>query len=173
MSLPLTFLDKKLITSALVGPDGATHYTFNSTKGFLGRKVTTINAASGLVGCINWREKTFNINGVQQEWKHIKSRSAGIFSSEREWTWGNKPYKLKYHNSHKELLATPSAGSVAWTVRFTTYDEHLFHKNERAVIYFPHQMQDEVERMFILMAILETDIQRQDEEEAASAAAGG
>jgi hypothetical protein len=47
-------------------------------------------------------------------------------------------------------------------VRFTTYHRHLLHESEPAVIYFPHQMQDELERMFLLMAILQTEIHRED-----------
>jgi hypothetical protein len=47
-------------------------------------------------------------------------------------------------------------------VRFTTFQSHLFHDNERAILYFPDQMQDETERMFIMMAILQTEIHRQD-----------
>lgn len=81
MSIALTFVDKQLLRTALVGAEGAVHYTTSTTSGFLGRKVTTINAASGLVGVINWREKTFNINGVQREWDDLKSRTGGIFSS--------------------------------------------------------------------------------------------
>lgn len=47
-------------------------------------------------------------------------------------------------------------------MRFTPYHPHAFHDNERAVIYFPLQMQDEIERMFLLMAVLETETQRLD-----------
>lgn len=60
------------------------------------------------------------------------------------------------------LQAKPNFGNAAGTVRFTTYRRHLFHSNERAVISFPHQMQDEIERMFLLMAVLKTEIRRQD-----------
>lgn len=81
MSLALTFVDQNLLDSPLVGGEGAVHYTTSTTSGFRGRKVTTIMAASGLVGVINWREKKFVINGVQREWDDLKSRSGGIFSS--------------------------------------------------------------------------------------------
>ncbi|KAJ7458525.1 hypothetical protein FB451DRAFT_1406286 [Mycena latifolia] len=145
MSLALTFGDKKLLDSPILGPDGAVCYTTSTTHGFRGRKITTIMAASGL-----------------RKWDELKSRSNGIFSSEREWNWANRPYKLKYHNWEKELLVTPSFGSEAGVVRFTPYHAHLLHDNEPAVLYFPHQM-DEVERMFLLMAILETEIHRQDQ----------
>ncbi|KAJ6545483.1 hypothetical protein B0H19DRAFT_999202 [Mycena capillaripes] len=171
MATPLTFVDKKLLDTAVVGPEGAVCYTTTTTSGFRGRKITTITAASGLLGFINWREKVFVINGVQREWDDLKERSGGIFSSEREWNWGNRPYKLKYHDSDKELLATPTTGNVAGTVRFTTFHSHLFHDDERAVIYFPHQMQDENERMFLMMAILQTEIHRQDAQNAAIAGA--
>ncbi|KAJ7657197.1 hypothetical protein DFH06DRAFT_1297888 [Mycena polygramma] len=164
MSIPLTFVDRKLLDTALVDPNGAVHYTTSTTKGLIHRKVTTITAASGLVGFLDWHEEAFVINGVQREVKHLKSRAGVIFSSEREWNWGNKPYKLKYHDFHKELLATPITGNVELTVRFKAYHPHLFKGNEGAIIYFPHQMQDEIERMFLLMAILETETHRQDRE---------
>ncbi|KAJ6471095.1 hypothetical protein C8R47DRAFT_1147850 [Mycena vitilis] len=162
MSIPLTFLAEKLLDTAIVGPEGAVYYTLATTSGFRGRKITTITAASGLSGFINWREKVFIINGVQRDWDELKERSGGLFSSEREWNWGNRPYKLKYHDSHKELLATPTTANVALTVRFTPYHSHLLHDNERAVLYLPQQMQDEIERMFLLMAILHTEMHRQD-----------
>jgi hypothetical protein len=47
-------------------------------------------------------------------------------------------------------------------VRFTPYRPHLLHANERATIYLPHQMQDEIERMFLLMVVLQTEMKRQD-----------
>ncbi|KAJ6462637.1 hypothetical protein C8R47DRAFT_1202155 [Mycena vitilis] len=58
--------------------------------------------------------------------------------------------------------ATPTTANVALTVRFTPYHSHLLHDNERAVLYLPQQMQDEIERMFLLMAILHTEMHRQD-----------
>jgi len=58
--------------------------------------------------------------------------------------------------------ATPNFGNPAAAVRFTPYHSHLLHDSERAVIYFPHEMQDELERMFLLMAVLQTEIHRQD-----------
>ncbi|KAJ6529610.1 hypothetical protein B0H19DRAFT_1192913 [Mycena capillaripes] len=183
MAAPLTFSKENLIDSAVVGPDGAVYYTTSTTKGLLGRKETTITAASGLLGLINWREKAFVINGVQKEWDDLKERSAGIFRFEREWTWGNKPYKLKYHDLQKELLvrvcyyfnigyaltgqATPTTGNSAGTVRFTIFQPHLLRDNERATICFPPELSDEVERMFLLMAILQTEMHRQDIKEAA------
>ncbi|KAJ7083457.1 hypothetical protein C8R44DRAFT_753473 [Mycena epipterygia] len=166
MSLALTFVHRNLIETPLVGAEGAVHYTVNTTRGtWGGRKITTIVAASGLVGVINWREKIFIINGVQREWDDLKARSGGVFSREREWNWGNRPYHLKYHDSDKELLATPSFGNSADTVRFTTYQSHLLHEDHRAVIYFPYQLQDEIERMFLLMAILQSEIHRKDQNE--------
>jgi hypothetical protein len=82
MATALTFVDKKLLTTPVVGPEGAVYYTTTTTTGhFRGRKITTTAAASGLVGFINWREKAFVINSVQQKWNDLKSRSNGIFSS--------------------------------------------------------------------------------------------
>ncbi|KAJ6470887.1 hypothetical protein C8R45DRAFT_1014858 [Mycena sanguinolenta] len=170
MTTVLTFIDKKLLDTPVVGDEGAVHYTTSTTKGLMGRKVTTITAASGLVGYINWREKIFVINGLEWSWSQLRSRSSGFFEPLYQWQWGDKSYKLEYHDMHRSLLATPSSGNVADTVRFTPYHPHLMRDNEKAIIHFPNQVQDEAERMFLLMAILQTDIHRQD---AAAAAAAG
>jgi hypothetical protein len=81
MSLALTFADKRLLRTSLVGPDGGVHYTTTTTHGWRGRKVTTVSAASGLVGFIDWHKKVFEINGVQRKWDELKSRSNGFFST--------------------------------------------------------------------------------------------
>ncbi|KAJ7657206.1 hypothetical protein DFH06DRAFT_1328031 [Mycena polygramma] len=78
MSIPLTFVDKTLLETTIVDPDGTVHYTTTTTRGFGGRKVTTITSATGVAGAINWLEKTFVINSVQREVKDIKSRSGGV-----------------------------------------------------------------------------------------------
>ncbi|KAJ6584331.1 hypothetical protein B0H19DRAFT_385046 [Mycena capillaripes] len=163
----LTFVDKKLVDSPLVGPDGAVYYTTTTTHGFRGRKITTIMAGSGLVGAINWRDKTFTINGVQRKWSDLRS---GHFSAwpARKWTWGNGTYKFQWHHMQKELVATSEYGGDA--VRFTTYEPHLFHKNSQATIHFPDNTQDEIERMFLLMAVLQTEMHKQDVSKSAEAA---
>ncbi|KAJ7232477.1 hypothetical protein B0H12DRAFT_1239623 [Mycena haematopus] len=46
------------------------------------------------------------------------------------------------------------------------YHLHLFQCNERAVVYFPYyQTQDQIARVVVLTAILETEIYCQDENE--------
>ncbi|KAJ7895179.1 hypothetical protein B0H14DRAFT_2681537 [Mycena olivaceomarginata] len=169
MSTAFTFANKDILKSALVSPDGAEHYATSTTSGFRGRKVTTVSAASGLVGSIDWRGKLFSINGLEVapggDSQHVRA------FREREWNWGNRPYRLKFNFSEKELLATPTVGSDSDTVRFTPRHPHLVHDNERAVLYFPHQLQDETERMFLLLAVLQTEMHRQDMNEASVAAA--
>jgi hypothetical protein len=81
MSTALTFVTEELLNTTIVAPDGGVHYTTTTTDGWLGRKVTTVSATSGLVGFIDWREKVFIINGVQQKWDELKSRPKGILSS--------------------------------------------------------------------------------------------
>ncbi|KAJ7161849.1 hypothetical protein C8R43DRAFT_1123565 [Mycena crocata] len=74
MSTRLTFTDKKLLQSPLVGPEAAVYYTTTTTSVFRGRKVTTIMGTNGVVGIINWRDKIFAINDVQRKWKDLKKR---------------------------------------------------------------------------------------------------
>ncbi|KAJ7679644.1 hypothetical protein B0H17DRAFT_1206437 [Mycena rosella] len=60
-----------------------------------------------------------------------------------------------------KLASTFQSGGV---VRFTTLQVHLFSANEPAAIYFPNQLQDEIEWMFLLMVCIHTEIRRQDVE---------
>ncbi|KAJ7762257.1 hypothetical protein B0H16DRAFT_1808880 [Mycena metata] len=103
MALPLTFMDRELTDSVVVGPDGGVYYTLSSMSGLRGRKITTITAASGFVGIINGRRHLFVLNGVEQKWDHIRIKFGGIFSLQREWNWMRDP-TLKHHQLNKELL---------------------------------------------------------------------
>ncbi|KAJ6628337.1 hypothetical protein B0H10DRAFT_2428892 [Mycena sp. CBHHK59/15] len=165
MYIALTFASQQLLNSPVFGAEGAVHYTTTTTSGaYHAHKVTTIVAASGLVGIINWLDKTFTINGLQCQWDHLKCPVGGVFSSAREWKWDHKIYTLKYHDSHRELLATPNSG-FGGTVRFTPPHLHVLHENEPAVIYFPFELQDEIMRMFLLMAVLQMETRRKDDDD--------
>ncbi|KAJ6483073.1 hypothetical protein DFH09DRAFT_1461588 [Mycena vulgaris] len=170
MSTALTFTDEDLLSSLLVGADGAVHYTTSTTHGLLRRKVTTVTVGGGLVGLVDWRAKTFAIGGVQRKWHDLKTRVGGMFSSEREWRWADRAYKVKYNYRNTELLARSASGTVADTVRFTTYHPHLLRDSEHAAVHFPLDLRDATERMFLLLVILQTEIQQQDVPAAASAA---
>ncbi|KAJ6603266.1 hypothetical protein DFH09DRAFT_1124094 [Mycena vulgaris] len=167
MSTALTFENKDVLASPIVDAANTVHYMTTTTRGFVRRKITTVMAASNLVGLIDWREKTFTINGVQRKWEDMKTRSGGVFSSEREWSWTpDRPFKFKYNHSQTELLATPTSGDVSSAVRFTVRKEHLFHAPKPAVIQFPPDLRDETERMYLLLVILKTETQRQEVETA-------
>ncbi|KAK6966841.1 hypothetical protein R3P38DRAFT_3152217 [Favolaschia claudopus] len=168
---PLTFNnDRDLINSSLLGPDGRTAYYTISTafhrKPFhlvQRRHITTITSvSSGVVASIDWEEKVFVINGVRR----------GDSRTRFFCTWADFPtYKLEYHNHSKELTATPATGGPA--VQFTGYHPKPFHTSQAnpASISFPPQMQDEVEKMFLLTSIVYTDVKRLDAARAAARAA--
>ncbi|KAJ7275864.1 hypothetical protein C8J57DRAFT_1505167 [Mycena rebaudengoi] len=106
MALALTFGDADLANSPLVGEDGSVHYTITTVGGCLGRRVTTICSSRGLEGTIDWRQRTFNVDGLSRPWDTLKSRTSNsMFSSSRTWDCGKNSYILKYDGSSKELLA--------------------------------------------------------------------
>ncbi|KAJ7216077.1 hypothetical protein GGX14DRAFT_696445 [Mycena pura] len=173
---PLTFTDKHILDSGVVDPAGMLRYTTGTTRGFVRRKVTNITGANGIVGTIDWREKAFTINGVQRRWDEVMKKLPGggrrFRDSTYEWNWSSKQYRLEYHNSHKELLATSTASPTTETVRFVPASSVPFHHDGgHAVMYMPPHLEfDQVEEMFILIAILYTDVHRQDMDAAATAA---
>ncbi|KAJ6594856.1 hypothetical protein B0H19DRAFT_1057074 [Mycena capillaripes] len=164
MALALTFNKPKLLESQLVGADGVAYYTTRTTRGFRGRKTTTITAKGGIVGAINWRECRFIIDGVQREWSVAPEKCS----------WGEASYALKYHNSATELVATRNSPTVknpgdstetllnGAAVRYYT----ACPATENCVtITFPSELRDEVERMFVLMAILRIETVRKDRDD--------
>ncbi|KAK7000307.1 hypothetical protein R3P38DRAFT_3057883 [Favolaschia claudopus] len=176
---PLTFNnDRDLLNSSLLGPDGRTAcYTISTAfhrKPFhlvQRRHITTITSvSSGLAASIDWEEKAFVINGVRRRWDDVRVKDS---RTRFFCTWADFPtYKLEYHNHSKELTATPATGGPA--VQFTGYHPKPFHlgTTNPASISFPPQMQDEVEKMFLLTSIVYTDVKRLDAARAAARAAG-
>ncbi|KAF7314836.1 hypothetical protein MKEN_00958100 [Mycena kentingensis (nom. inval.)] len=165
----LTFTSKKLCDTTVVGPDRRVWYTTETTRGLRGRKVTAIRAASGATGKIDWREKTFAINGEQRTLKQL--RTGGFLGQWRgvKWRWAATSYSAKFKHFQKEIWVTPD-GMGSGTARFTAYEPHLFGKNDNATILFPLDMQNELERVFVLMIMLQTEMHKQDTRKSAEAA---
>ncbi|KAJ7643090.1 hypothetical protein DFH06DRAFT_1333877 [Mycena polygramma] len=171
LSLTLTFTAKDILQSSLVDSSGVQHYTISTTTGLRGRKVTTITAA-GLIAEVDWRKKVFAIGGERFGWDSVRTEVGVASGGERQWKWGNRQaYILKYVNSDKELLVTPTSGSRANPVRFTAASNHLLHSSEPATITFPLELQDAQEKMFVLMAILQTETMRTDKAHGSGASA--
>ncbi|KAJ6498357.1 hypothetical protein C8R47DRAFT_1259821 [Mycena vitilis] len=175
--LTLTFTEKTILQSSLVDSSGVQHYTIATTTGLRGREVTTITAA-GHIGEIGWAKEEFEIGSDHFGWDSVRSEVGS--GGERQWKWGDRgAYLLKYVNSDKDLLvgapkyhcktktipdiqAIPTSGSRANPARFTAASNHLLHSFEPATITFPLEMQAAQERLFVLMAILQTETMRTD-----------
>ncbi|KAJ7055787.1 hypothetical protein C8F01DRAFT_1373308 [Mycena amicta] len=171
-----TFTSKKLVDCALAGPDSGVYYSTSSTTGAIrGRKITTIRGASGLVGMIDWKRKTFSINGVEKSFddeKPFDDVCSGGFLTNwrgRSWQWTDKSFKVESQHMQKEILAT-SDDMGSGVVRFASYEPHLISKNEAATIRFPYEMQDEIDRLLVLMAILQPEMHEQDIRKSAESA---
>nr|GAT50865.1 predicted protein [Mycena chlorophos] len=171
MSTPLTFRERAIENSQLIGLDDVVYYkTSTTTSAFNRPKLTLVQSATdSTVGRIDWRERTFTINGERRPWALLKS-SPKLFSAEREWRWYGQAYRLKYDWSN-ELTATPQfRGAGGETVRFSPFQPRILGSNTKAVIWFPPNM-DATARMFLLMAVIHMDIRRQ--ERRRRSAAGG
>ncbi|KAK7042738.1 hypothetical protein R3P38DRAFT_3449310 [Favolaschia claudopus] len=158
MALTLTFVNKRVLDSAVVGSDGSAHYTVSTHYAWFGRKFTTITAANGLVGHIHWRKHTFELGGMKTKWSEIRSgRGWWNPHQEYEWHWGDSraPYRVKFHKLSSELVATPLRGGEA--TRFQPH--HSYVSTKAPVIYLPQEsaQKDDIERMFVLMVLIQSD----------------
>ncbi|KAJ7056394.1 hypothetical protein C8F01DRAFT_1156086 [Mycena amicta] len=166
----LTFTDKHVENASILGPDGATHYTAHTLHGILRRrKLTTVTAIAGpggLVGVIDWSKKTFEVEGVVRSWKDVCVEPHRILSDYKgkTWRWSTNSYLFKHNITQRELLKTLIA-------RFTSPQINLLTKSKPASFQFLHPLQDQVEEMFILLVVIQTEVKRQDTETAVVAAA--
>lgn len=76
----LTFSTPDLLNATLQG--SGTSYRTKTTIGFRGRKTTSLTVIHGreqfIVGGIDWRERTFVIDGKTWDLAELKSKAAGL-----------------------------------------------------------------------------------------------
>ncbi|KAJ7785264.1 hypothetical protein DFH07DRAFT_763862 [Mycena maculata] len=159
MSRELTFKSKDILNSHLHAGH-SNPYTTSTSSGVLGRKTTTLKTGflSGSAGKIDWRDKEFKIGGRTKKWRKVES-SGGWFTSGREWEWAGYTYTVKH--SHHKWTATNSHREVAY---FTPYQSHLLRSSEHASLYISPEIQDEHQRVFLILVLLYSETKRQDKQ---------
>ncbi|KAF9464006.1 hypothetical protein BDZ94DRAFT_1257363 [Collybia nuda] len=165
----LTFSHIDIINTTLVPssqqPDSSSvTYRTKSIIGFRGRKTTTLSVVDGesekVVGGIDWRDKSFVINGKEWQLSVLKSKPTGLYkTSLRIWDWGGQSYKIRLGN--KQWTAT-STTRLTPVVTFNQYQSNIFKANQPASIHFAPGM-PEIDKIFFIFVMLYSEIRMQDE----------
>ncbi|KAJ6616762.1 hypothetical protein B0H10DRAFT_1376197 [Mycena sp. CBHHK59/15] len=85
------------------------------------------------------------------------SSSGGWFTSAREWNWSGQTYTIKH--SHRGWTATTSDGTEV--ARFSPYKLHLLNSSEHGSLQISPYIQDEHERVFIIVVMIYSATKRQ------------
>ncbi|KAL1743716.1 hypothetical protein HDZ31DRAFT_64789 [Schizophyllum fasciatum] len=166
MPSSLTFSSKDILNSLVIMDNGSTAFTTHSTKGFRGRKVTSLTGGGAERAVINWRQRTITIGKQSKSLDFLKRPARGWWSSARTWQWGAASYELHY--SSWEWTASSSGTVVA---RFYPYHSRVFHQSDPATLLFMHDLPP-FEATFLLVAFIYMEMRRQDKQRSSAASAG-
>lgn len=90
--------------------DNSVIYAISTSQTLWGRTYTYLRdtnpALSGepvIVGAINWRKKTFEIQGQRKLISDIRRKPKGLFNKARFWRWADdrEEYEIVYHNQEE------------------------------------------------------------------------
>ncbi|KAJ3505870.1 hypothetical protein NLJ89_g7186 [Agrocybe chaxingu] len=122
-------------------------------------KLTTLTTTSSdpetkpIVGVLDWKKKTMEINGRTRLVADLKSKTSGsAFNLTREWTWGTSKYVV----STKKGVWTAKRGEDSIAV-LTPLIRHPFKKDELRTLTF-HVNLSEEEMIFLILALIYQDL---------------
>ncbi|CAA7260636.1 unnamed protein product [Cyclocybe aegerita] len=122
-------------------------------------KLTTLTMTSSdpdikpIVGGLDWKKKTMEINGKIKPIAELKSKTSGSsFDLTREWTWGTSKYVVSTKKG--VWMAKRGEDSIAVLTRLI---RHPFKKDELRTLTF-HVNLSEEEMIFLILILMYQDL---------------
>ncbi|KAJ7617137.1 hypothetical protein FB45DRAFT_933501 [Roridomyces roridus] len=114
-----------------------------------------------IVAAINWKDKTFEINGQKRPCSELKRSVGPLFNKRKFWRWSEerKEYEISY--THEEWKVTIEDGKTIAGRFLVPFRPHLFSKTKPAVIHLTTTALAEDEVFLILVFVYE-ETKRQD-----------
>ncbi|KIY46465.1 hypothetical protein FISHEDRAFT_75622 [Fistulina hepatica ATCC 64428] len=112
----LTMPQKNFLNTTAEDVELGTVYTISTTKKYLRRHTTTVNAPGSLdsFGAIYWRDQAFEIGGLRVPWDQVKMREGMFSQKDRTWSWNGRTYVVSFdQNVGWTMLEQQSSGIVA------------------------------------------------------------
>jgi len=150
--------------------DNSVIYSISTSQTLWGRTYTYLrdtNPASGrestIVGAINWRKKTFEIQGQRKLIRDVRRKPKGFFDRTRFWRWSDdrEEYEIVYHNQ-EEWQALLSAKNSDIEATFSVpFRPQLFGKAKPVVLNLSRVAlaRDEV---FLILVFIYGETKRQE-----------
>jgi len=161
-----TFGDQDILNCDLLPESGRSlSYRINTSKGFIGRKKTTLvpmdrGASRGISGAIDWRNDTYEVGGVTRDRSTIKHKTGGMFSSTREWRWSRQTYTVDF-NGDGIWTALTSSSRHPTVATFYPYKFRFFSPSGLAHISFSPDVSEE-DMIFLILVMIWSDTQQKD-----------
>ncbi|KAJ6567950.1 hypothetical protein DFH09DRAFT_437686 [Mycena vulgaris] len=116
---------------------------------------------SAVVGTINWKEKSFEINGYKHECEEMRRSTGSLFNKTKYWRWAatRKEYEISY--THEEWKATIEDGKTIAGRFSVPFRPHLFTKTKPAVMHLTTTALAEDE-VFLMLVFVYEEVKRQD-----------
>jgi len=160
-----------------ISRDNSAIYSLKTTFGLRGRKITVLrdeNPALGapdIAGHIYWKEKVFEVCGVQKKLSEIRRVEGGFLKKTNHWRWGSerKEFELK-HNSEgwRAIFNDDTSTAAEFSVPFRP---HLFTKPEPSTLHLT-QMALEEDEVFLILVFIYSEVKRQDKTNSSSSNGG-
>jgi len=115
-----------------------------------------------IVGVINWRRKTFEINGVRKKVDDIRRKPKGFGNKSRFWKWADdrEEYEVvHFEDGGWQALCTSS--DIVEATFSVPYRTHLFKKTKPLVMNLTREAlaRDEI---FLILALIYCETKRQE-----------
>ncbi|KAJ7302286.1 hypothetical protein DFH08DRAFT_794632 [Mycena albidolilacea] len=148
--------------------DEAVMYSVQTKFEFQGRVRTILRdenplpgTPSAVVGAINWKEKTFEVQGQKCKYDEIRRTAGSLFNKTRLWRWSATRKEYDFSYTHEEWKATIEDGRTIAGRFCVPFRPHLFSKSKPAVIHLTSTALAEDE-VFLLLVFIYEEVKRQD-----------
>jgi len=123
-----------------------------------------IGGDSIIVGAINWKKKTFEIQGQRKSIKDIRRKPKGLFNKTRFWKWSDdrEEYEIVYHNQEEwqAFFSAKDGGDIEATLS-VPFRPQLFGKPKPVVLNLSRVAlaKDEI---FLMLVFIYNETKRQE-----------
>ncbi|KAF9486052.1 hypothetical protein BDN70DRAFT_870566 [Pholiota conissans] len=148
--------------------DNSVIYTISTDQTIWGRTYTYVrdaNPALGgdptIVGVVNWKKKTFDVQGQRKAVKDIRRKPEGFRNKSRFWKWADGREEYDIVHCEEGWQATCTNTKEVEAILTVPYRPHLFGKEKPVVLNMTRValLQDEV---FLILVFIYCEMKRQE-----------
>jgi len=171
----LTFKEYLLLnTDVISGESNSKAFTVKTKYAFQGPKLTTLirgesksaeKSHTNQAGVIDWKEKTFEVEGVKKPLADLIQEPKKVFRVTREWQWSDRTYTVVFGNDKWTATRGDDASAV-----LTMRKVKSLIKDDPATMTFSDACKEDI--VFLVLVLLWSETQRANKRPSAGEAVG-